>query len=97
MTQSDPISSFRTMRPILRSLLDNRFLLLGSAAAVLSLGAYASWARLVAAGLAPLILSVAPCAAVCALGFCSMGGKSNAVPDIKADVKTTGGGKSDCC
>ncbi len=97
MTRSDPISSSRAMPPTLRSLLGNRFLLLGIATSVLSFGAYSSWGWLAAVGIAPLILNVAPCAAMCALGFCSMGGKSNAVPDIKADVKTTGGGKSDCC
>ena len=97
MIQSDPISSSKPMPPTLRTLLGNRFLLLGIAAAAVGLAAYSSWGWLVAVGLAPLIVSVAPCAAMCALGFCSMGGKSNAVPVVKPDVKTTGGGKSDCC
>jgi len=41
--------------------------------AALALG----WPWLVAAGLAPLILAFAPCAAMCALGLCAhnMGGK----------------------
>ncbi|MBU8541918.1 hypothetical protein [Falsiroseomonas tokyonensis] len=33
------------------------------------------WPWLVAFGLAPLVLSLLPCAAMCALGLCMMGGK----------------------
>ena len=97
MTQSNPISSARAMPSTLRSVLGNRFALLGIAGAVLGLGAYSSWDWLVAAGLAPLILSVAPCAAMCALGLCTMGGKSKPVADIKSDAPATTKGKGDCC
>ena len=34
------------------------------------------WPWLVAAGLAPLIIAMAPCAVMCAVGACAMGGKS---------------------
>lgn len=34
-------------------------------------GVYLGWPSLVAAGLAPLILGLAPCAAMCALGLCA--------------------------
>jgi len=56
------------------------------------LGAYFNWQWLVAAGIAPLLVAVAPCLAMCALGLCMHRGKSrssqpgahgpvNAVPD----------------
>ena len=35
-------------------------------------GLYAGWGWLVAAGLAPLILSAAPCLVMCAAGLCAM-------------------------
>jgi hypothetical protein len=59
-----------------RSVLGNRFGLLAIAAGIIGLSAYSSWGWLVAAGLAPILLSVAPCVAMCALGMCTMGGKS---------------------
>ena len=48
------------------------------AIAVLGVGAFLNWGWLVAAGIAPLLLAFAPCAAMCALGLCmnKMGGKS---------------------
>lgn len=39
-------------------------------ALVLGLGAAFNWSWLVAAGVAPLLLSVLPCVAMCALGLC---------------------------
>lgn len=46
--------------------------------AVLGVGAFLNWGWLVAAGIAPLLITFAPCAAMCALGLCmnKMGGKS---------------------
>lgn len=58
-----------------RQLLGNRFGLLAFAALMLGLGAYSSWGWLVAVGIAPILLSIAPCAAMCALGLCTMGMK----------------------
>ena len=43
------------------------------AIAVVGAGAALNWGWLVAAGVAPLLLSLAPCAAMCALGVCMMG------------------------
>ena len=81
MTTSEPA------RPVQNSLasevlsaaryyLGNRFGLLAIAVLVLGLGAYFRWGWLVAAGIAPLLLTFAPCAVMCALGLCTMGGKS---------------------
>ncbi len=43
-------------------------------------GLYAGWGWLAAVGLAPIILALAPCAAMCAIGACAMsrGGSSGA-------------------
>ena len=40
------------------------------AVAALGLGAVLNWSSLVAAGIAPVLLSVLPCAVMCALGLC---------------------------
>lgn len=44
------------------------------AMAVLGAGAAFNWGWLVAIGIAPLLLTLAPCAAMCALGLCMKGG-----------------------
>lgn len=45
---------------------------------IVVVAAFFNWGWLVAAGLAPLLLALAPCAAMCALGLCmnKTGGKS---------------------
>ncbi len=56
-------------------------------------GSALNWGWLVAAGLAPILLVLAPCAAMCALGFCmnKAGGKSCSSgtegPGDKPDIK----------
>ena len=70
--------------------LGNRFGLLAIAALVLGLGAYSSWGWLVAVGIAPLLLTFAPCAAMCALGMCSMGGKSKSPTDAASPGSVEG-------
>lgn len=77
------------LRSRARQLLGNRFGLLAVAALVLGLGAYSSWGWLVAAGLAPILLSVAPCAAMCALGLCSMGKKPKSLDQQITNVANT--------
>ena len=62
-----------------RHYLGSRAGLVAIAAAALGLGAYFNWGWLVAAGVAPLLTGVAPCAAMCALGLC-MSGRSRATP-----------------
>ena len=78
-----------------RSVLGNRFGMLAIVAGVIGLSAYSSWGWLVALGLAPLLISVAPCVAMCALGLCSMGMKSKTTaPTTK--ILSTDGKPSDC-
>ena len=95
MTTSDPA------RPVQNSLasdvlsaaryyLGSRFGLLAIAAVALGIGAYSSWGWLVAAGIAPLLLTFAPCAAMCALGLCSMGGKSKSPTDAASPGSVEG-------
>ncbi len=82
-----------------RQLFGNRFGILAVAAIVLGLGAYSSWGWLVAAGIAPLLLSVAPCVAMCALGMCTMGMKSKANAPMEKILPTDGkpSDHKDCC
>ena len=78
-----------------RKHLGNRFGLLAIAALVLGFGAYSSWGWLVAAGIAPLLLSVAPCAAMCALGLCTMGRKPKSQDQNISAITDTK--DKDCC
>ena len=48
-----------------------------AALAVIAAGLALNWGWLTALGAAPLILSLAPCAAMCALGLCMRGGSSS--------------------
>ncbi len=63
------------------------------AADVVGAGLYSSWGWLAAIGVAPLLLALAPCAAMCALGLCmSRGiGKSSSAESKAADQGTKGG------
>ena len=45
------------------------------------------WDWLVAAGVAPLIVSVLPCLAMCAIGLCAMGGSAKSCHGEKAAPK----------
>ena len=83
----------------LRPLLSDRRVLIFGAIVLAVIGMWANWGWVVALGLAPLILAFAPCAIMCAFGFCmmgkGMGGKSsekagsppNVVPKTAADTE----------
>ena len=54
-------------------------------------GAALNWDWLTAVGAAPLLLSLAPCVALCALGLCMRGGSAGCAkndPTIKPDTTT---------
>jgi hypothetical protein len=59
----------------------NRLLVGGAALALIAAGLIWQWSWLVAIGVAPLLLSAAPCVAMCALGLCMhrMSGAAGAV------------------
>jgi hypothetical protein len=58
--------------------------------AALGAAAFFSWGWLAAIGVAPLLLALAPCAAMCALGLCmrNMGGKSCSTDSKPGDAPT---------
>lgn len=57
------------------------------ATGALAAAAYFNWGWLVAVGLAPIILLVAPCGAMCAMGYCMRGQQKTSGPDqpVKPD------------
>jgi hypothetical protein len=56
---------------LLRHYLGGRVGLIVLTVALLAAGVATSWSWLVAAGIAPLLLALAPCAAMCAIGLCA--------------------------
>lgn len=83
------LSLTQTVLGLFRHYLGGRRGLLVLAVAAVGLGIYFSWGWLAAVGLAPLLLAVAPCAAMCALGLCMNrgGGKSCSTDSKQADGK----------
>jgi hypothetical protein len=74
---SSPPSRSRSLVAALRALCGSRLGLLLIAGAVTVAGLGLNWSWLVAAGIAPLLLSVLPCVAMCALGLCMTQMKGN--------------------
>lgn len=72
------LSLTQTARALMAHYLGNRKLLVILAVAIVGAGLALNWSWLVAAGVAPILLALAPCAAMCGLGLCMsrMGGKS---------------------
>jgi hypothetical protein len=83
-------SILRLVIAVLRAWAGSRLGLILIAGVAIVAGLGFNWSWLVAAGLAPLILGVLPCAAMCALGLCMMGmsGKK-AVPGSSSDSTPT--------
>ena len=77
MTTPEPITAANTslardLFNAARYYLGNRWVLLTLGSLVLTIGAALNWGWLVAAGIAPILLSLAPCALMCAVGACCM-------------------------
>lgn len=70
MFSSTSQTASRTIASQLRERLGRRSVLLLIGAAVVVAGAIFNWDWLVALGVAPLLLTGLPCAAMCALGMC---------------------------
>jgi hypothetical protein len=68
---TDP-SPTRGWLHFVRPYLGNRWVLLLLGGLVLVIGLSLNWGWLVAVGAAPVILSLAPCAIMCAVGLCGM-------------------------
>ena len=73
---SDVFNSTRAARPIRLPMPSGRRGWLIAVLALVSAGAALNWGWLTAIGLAPLILSLAPCAAMCAAGMCMTSGSA---------------------
>ena len=83
------LSLTQTVLGLFSHYLGGRQGLLVLAVAAVGMGLYFSWGWLAAVGLAPLLLALAPCAAMCALGLCMNrgGGKSCSTDSKQADGK----------
>ena len=69
LTQVSETSSRRDFHAV-RSYLPGRRGLIAAGAVIVAAGLTFNWSWLVAAGIAPVLLSVLPCVAMCALGLC---------------------------
>ena len=65
-------SPARQLRHFIRHYVSGAWGLIAVAAIALVTGLALNWSWLVAAGIAPLILGLLPCAVMCALGLCAM-------------------------
>jgi hypothetical protein len=70
LTEFMPSTRTRDVPGTLRYYLSGRRGLFAAAALAFVLGAVFNWGWLVAAGIAPLLLTALPCLAMCALGLC---------------------------
>ena len=61
-----------------RYYLRDRRVQIALAIALVGGGLALNWSWVVALGIAPLLIAILPCAIMCAIGLCMMGGKSNA-------------------
>jgi hypothetical protein len=70
--KSDNAPLTRQLLSVGRHYLSDRRVVVLVAAAAIAVGLAFNWTWLVAAGIAPILLSMLPCAAMCALGICMM-------------------------
>ena len=87
-SETQQVSTGSTLS-IVQHYLSGRRALVLAALLLASLGLYLGWGWLTAAGIAPILIALAPCAAMCALGLCmnKMGGKSCSTnPQTKGDA-----------
>ena len=85
--QVDDMSLTKTVVNLARYYVGGRRGLILLAVTALGAGLVLNWSWFVAVGLAPLLLALAPCAAMCALGLCmnKMGGKSSSTQSSAGD------------
>ena len=93
MTESPDLTS--APRPAGFRIPPGRRGLIVAAIAVIGAGLFLNWGWLTAVGVAPLILAVAPCAVMCGLGLCMMGGAKSG--HAKSDPAAGPDGTRDCC
>ena len=85
--KSDGLSLTQTMVGLLRHYLGGRRGIIVLAVGAAGTGLFLGWGWLAAVGIAPLLLALAPCAAMCALGLCMNkgGGKSSSTDSKPGD------------
>ena len=76
-TDSDSTSTTSLVVRVLKGALGQPIYLVAVAALIIGSGLYLNWATMVALGFAPLILTLTPCALMCAFGLCGMAGSKN--------------------
>ena len=77
------LSLTQTMLGLARHYLGGRRGIIVLTLVAAAIGLYLGWGWLAAVGLAPLLLALAPCAAMCALGLCMRGGGKSCSTDSK--------------
>jgi hypothetical protein len=84
-SKTGELSLARAALALLRHYAGGRRGLIVLAVAAAGIGLYLSWGWLAALGVAPLLVALAPCAAMCALGLCAnkLGGKSCSADQAK--------------
>ena len=75
--ESSTLSTKNLVARVITSAIRRPIFLVASAALIIGAGLYLNWPAVVTLGLAPLILTFAPCALMCALGLCAMSGNKN--------------------
>lgn len=90
-TQAGEQSLARIVVGLLRYYLGGRRGLIVLTVVTLGAGTFLNWGWLVAAGIAPLIFALAPCAAMCALGLCmNKAGSKSCSGEQKSDAQGSG-------
>ena len=76
---------------LIQAALRNRLVLIAAGIAIILGGLGLGWGWLTAIGLAPIILSVAPCLIMCAFGMCMMGkaGKSMSAQNAPSNTQSS--------
>ena len=87
MTKTDELSWTSTLTGLARHYLGGRRGLMVLAAIIISAGLILSWGWLAAVGIAPILLALAPCAAMCALGLCMNKMSGNSCSKESASAK----------
>jgi hypothetical protein len=89
--QSAPATTCACRPSILNRLGQHRWLLGGVALALLAAGFAWQWSWLIAIGVAPLLISAAPCLVMCALGLCMhrMGNRPGSVTQDMSTARVT--------
>ncbi|MDA8254291.1 MAG: hypothetical protein M0Z99_01410 [Betaproteobacteria bacterium] len=78
---------FRSLRRRIRL----RWVLIAGALLAIIAGVALNWSALVVAGLAPLVLVLVPCAAMCAIHLCMKRGQSGDAGDSRPPAEKPGG------